>query len=98
MNAEVMGALEVMIILLFLLQVPVSVLPWKRVKHRKFGINHQGVMSVNPKTGKVRISYNIAKLPMCSCDAGSLVPRHSFSPSSTPGNEAMLLGEMRRNN
>jgi len=53
MNAEVMGALEVMIILLFLLQVPVSVLPWKRVKHRKFGINHQGVMSVNPKTGKV---------------------------------------------
>ena len=30
-----------------------ALLPWKRLKHRLFGVNHQGVFSVDPKSGKV---------------------------------------------
>ena len=34
-----------------------ALLPWKRLKHKLFGVNHQGVFSVDPKSGEVCFGY-----------------------------------------
>ena len=88
------------------MQLLVQTLPWKKVKHRILGVNHQGLIEVDPKTGEVGSRPSICMLlswahtninhtfvfPSCFCPQLPLSPSlNIYLPPSLPLSLSVLL-------